>query len=99
MSAGRRPVFLLALASLACALGDAIVLHGSALAALAPFFVLLAPLLSGRYVAERRLAALAAPRRRLLRPARSSPLRVADALVAPAALRLGRSFAVRPPPA
>jgi hypothetical protein len=68
------------------------------LAHLAPFFVVLAPLLLGRYPGERRLAA-ALVVRWLPRPARSAPAPSAPRVaVARGGALIARSLATRPPP-
>jgi len=75
------------------------VLHG--LAHLAPFFVVLAALVLGRYPGERRLAA-ALVARRLPRPARTAPAptaaRAPRVCVARGSALIARSLATRPPP-
>jgi len=100
---GRDRKLLLALAVLTLAwsvLDASLGLH-TGVSHLAPFLLLLVPLLAGRYVGERRLAQLVAfvQRRRHL-PVRSRRPAVGGPVVwmARGSELLGRSLAVRPPP-
>jgi hypothetical protein len=83
----------------------AVLVHGAGVEALlaAPAFVLLAPLLAGRYLGERQIERLAAARvphpRRATRPSATSIASRAPRVLLPRGGRLlATSLAVRPPP-
>jgi hypothetical protein len=95
----RRALAAASILATAFCVADAIFGVYIGLAHLAPFFVLLAPLLLGRYPGERQLA-VALVARRLPRPVRSAskPRRIGRVAVPRGSALIAHALATRPPP-